>query len=56
MEDKDRKQNLNTVMEVIEDLFEDKGEYSHMTGDIILSSRTADEVLQKIIDKRDGRK
>lgn len=40
----------------IEDVYEGRTEYSHMTGDIILSSRTADEVLQKIIDKRDGRK
>lgn len=43
-----REENAKTVWEVIEDLFMEEEEYSHMSGDIHLSGITADEVLREI--------
>ena len=43
-----REENAKTVLEGIRDLFEGREEYSHMTGDIELCGKTADDVLRQI--------
>lgn len=47
------------VIKQIEDLFEGNingtepmGEYSHMTGDILLCGRTADEAIRRINERK----
>lgn len=47
-----REENARTVLEVIRDLFEGREEYSHMTGDIELCGKTADEVIRKMNEDR----
>ena len=48
-----REENAKTVLETIEDLFKGDREFSHMTGDIALCGRTADDVIRKLNeDKR----
>ena len=46
----ERLSNARTVLEVIRDLFEEEEEYSHMTGDIELCGKTADDVLRQVLD------
>lgn len=43
-----REENAKTVLEVIRDLFEGKEELSHMSGDLELCGKTADDVLRQI--------
>lgn len=43
-----REENAKTVLEVIRDLYEGREEYSHMTGDIELCGKTADDAIRQI--------
>ena len=45
-----REENAKTVLEAIKDLFEGREEYSHMTGDIELCGKTADDALRQVLD------
>ena len=46
-----REENAKVVWEVVEDLLTGKEELSHMTGDLELCGKTADDVLREIKDK-----
>ena len=46
-----REENAKVVWEAVEDLLTGKEELSHMTGDIELCGKTADDVLREIKDK-----
>ena len=43
-----REENAKVVWEVVEDLLTGKEELSHMTGDLELCGKTADDVLREI--------
>ena len=45
-----REENAKVVWEVVEDLLTGKEELSHMTGDLELCGKTADDVLREIKD------
>lgn len=47
-------ENAKTILEVVRDLFEGRTEYSHMTGDIELCGKTADDVFRQM--KEDERR
>lgn len=47
-----RAENAKTVLEVIEDLFKGNREFSHMTGDIELCGKTADDVIRKLNEEK----
>lgn len=48
-----REENAKEMLRQIRELFEGEREYSHMTGDIELSGKTADDVIRQINeDKR----
>lgn len=49
-----KEENARTVLEAIRDLYEGREEYSHMTGDIELCGKTADDALRQI--KEDERR
>lgn len=46
-----REENAKVVWEAVEDLLTGKEELSHMTGDLELCGKTADDVLREIKDK-----
>lgn len=46
-----REENAKVVWEVVEDLLTGKEELSHMTGDLELCGKTADDVLREIKEK-----
>ena len=43
-----REENAKVVWEAVEDLITGKEELSHMTGDLELCGKTADDVLREI--------
>ena len=43
-----REENAKVVWEAVEDLLTGKEELSHMTGDLELCGKTADDVLREI--------
>lgn len=43
-----REENAKAVWEAVEDLLTGKEELSHMTGDLELCGKTADDVLREI--------
>lgn len=45
-----REENAKVVWEAVEDLLTGKEELSHMTGDLELCGKTADDVLREIKD------
>ena len=47
-----REENAKVVWEVVEDLLTGKEELSHMTGDIELCGKTADDVIRQINNER----
>lgn len=50
-----RNENAMTVLEAVRDLYEGRAEHSHMTGDLALCGKTADDVLRKIKEEEDKR-
>lgn len=46
-----REENVRILWEAIEDLFTGNKEFSHMTGDIELCGKTADDVLREIKER-----
>ena len=46
-----REENAKVVWEAVEDLLTGKEELSHMTGDLELCGKTADDVLREIKDR-----
>lgn len=49
-----REENAKVVWEVVKELLTGEREMSHMTGDIELCGKTADDVMREIKDK-DGK-
>lgn len=47
-----REENAKVVWEVVEDLLTGKEELSHMTGDLELCGKTADDVIRQINNER----
>lgn len=45
-----REENAKVVWEAVEDLLTGKEELSHMTGDLELCGKTADDVLRQVLD------
>lgn len=48
MTNRDREENAKVVWEVVEELLTGKREMSHMSGDIELCGKTADDVRREI--------
>ena len=46
-----REENQKELLKQLEDIFLGREEYSHMTGDIELCGKTADDVLREITDR-----
>lgn len=46
-----KEENIKVFWEAVEDLLTGKEELSHMTGDLELCGKTADDVLREIKDK-----
>lgn len=46
-----KEENANVLWEAVEDLLTGKEELSHMTGDLELCGKTADDVLREIKDR-----
>lgn len=47
-----REENAKVVWEAVEDLLTGKEELSHMTGDLELCGKTADDVIRQINNER----
>lgn len=46
-----REENAKELVKQLVDIFEEKEELSHMTGDFELCGKTADDVLREIKDR-----
>lgn len=46
-----KEENAKVLWEAVEDLLTGKEELSHMTGDLVLCGKTADDVLREIKDR-----